>query len=312
MPSRVELADHLADALDQRRVDPAGRLVEQDQLRVEHEHLGQLDELLLAVGERPRLLVAERAHADELEQLLGARGLRAADRVRVELAPARTTRSGATTFSSTVISRNSRVIWKVRPMPRCARSHGGSRSIAPAVEDRPRRRPRRIVPPIRLNSGRLARAVRPDQRRDRALRHDERAAVDRRQAAEALAQARAPRAACRPLRVRRPGGRARSRQLQPRAPTRPALPARAARLEPSADGRDDPAAAGRCTTSAIRPPKISSRALPPPSVVVGDLVERLDDERAEHRPPQRRPAAEQHGQHDLDAEQDVEHADAGR
>ena len=36
-----------------------------------------------------------------------------------------------------------------------------------------------------------------------------------------------------------------------------------------------------------------------------DLVERLDQERAEHRPPQRAPAAEQQRQDDLDADQDV-------
>jgi len=38
-------------------------------------------------------------------------------------------RSGATTFSRTVISLNSRVIWNVRPIPWCARVHGAARPI---------------------------------------------------------------------------------------------------------------------------------------------------------------------------------------
>src|SRR3954465_1112180 len=83
----VELADHLAHPLDRGRVDAPGRLVEPDQLRVEHQDLRELDELLLAVGQRARLLVAVAAHADELEQLLGARGLGPADGARVELPP---------------------------------------------------------------------------------------------------------------------------------------------------------------------------------------------------------------------------------
>ena len=56
----------------------------------------------------------------ELEQLVGALRLGAADCVGAEPAP-RNERSGATTFSSTVICLKRRVIWNVRPMPRCAR-----------------------------------------------------------------------------------------------------------------------------------------------------------------------------------------------
>src|ERR687897_2156198 len=43
LPIRVELADDVAHPLDQRRVDAARGLVEQDQLRVEHEDLRELD-----------------------------------------------------------------------------------------------------------------------------------------------------------------------------------------------------------------------------------------------------------------------------
>src|SRR5829696_6897730 len=60
-------------------------------------------------------------------------------------------RSGATTFSSTVIPRNSRVIWKVRPRPRCARRQGGFPSIrCPSNQTSPACGA--IVPPIRLKT----------------------------------------------------------------------------------------------------------------------------------------------------------------
>ena len=90
----VEVADDLDHPVDQRRVDAAGRLVEQDHLRLEHEHLGQLDQLLLAVGQRAGLLVAEPAEADEVEQLARPLGLVPADRVLGHEAPARRRQRG--------------------------------------------------------------------------------------------------------------------------------------------------------------------------------------------------------------------------
>src|SRR5918992_2904576 len=63
LAGRVQLADHLADPLDQGRIDAAGRLVEHDQLRVEHQDLRELQQLLLAVAERGRPHVAILAHA---------------------------------------------------------------------------------------------------------------------------------------------------------------------------------------------------------------------------------------------------------
>src|ERR671911_253391 len=47
----VEVPDQVGDPLDQRRVDTARGLVEQDQRRLGHEHGGQLQQLLLAEGE---------------------------------------------------------------------------------------------------------------------------------------------------------------------------------------------------------------------------------------------------------------------
>ena len=147
-------------------------------LRVEHQDLRELDELLLAVGQRPRALVAEvapsrRTPAAPRRARPPGRSPRSASSCRQ-----RNARSGATTFSSTVISRNSRVIWNVRPSPRCARVHGRSPSIRrPSNVTAPRVRAHRLVDQV--EDGRLARAVRPDQPGDRALAHVERAAVDR-------------------------------------------------------------------------------------------------------------------------------------
>ena len=51
-PCRLSCANVLADALDERRVDAAGRLIEEDQLRLGHHHRGELEQLALTVGER--------------------------------------------------------------------------------------------------------------------------------------------------------------------------------------------------------------------------------------------------------------------
>src|SRR5262249_43481722 len=51
LASRVELPDSLGDVLDQRRVPPAGRLVEQDDVGVGHEHVRELEQFALAVGQ---------------------------------------------------------------------------------------------------------------------------------------------------------------------------------------------------------------------------------------------------------------------
>src|SRR5580692_8434027 len=66
---RVEFPDAVGDVIDQRQVDPAGRLVEQDDLGVRDEDVGELEELALAVGERARERGVMPGDADELELL---------------------------------------------------------------------------------------------------------------------------------------------------------------------------------------------------------------------------------------------------
>src|ERR687895_634442 len=68
----VELAHERGDAVEQRRVDAARRLVEQDRLRVGHQHAGELEQLLLAVGEVARLDALEVIDTHPREPAAGA------------------------------------------------------------------------------------------------------------------------------------------------------------------------------------------------------------------------------------------------
>ena len=169
-------------------------------------------------------------------------------------------------------------------------------------------RVRRHRPADQVEHRRLARAVGPDQRGDRALGDLERRAVDRAQAAEALRQAL-------DLEQRAPA----------RAPARSGIARALAQLQPGADqpGLAARAHAPRCRSRSVgmiprgrkmhdqrhQPAEDQQARVAAAEVVVRPLVQRLDQERAEHRPEQRAAAAEQHRQQDLDAEQDVEHPD---
>src|SRR3954466_6828948 len=160
-------------------------------------------------------------------------------------------RSGATTFSSTVIPLNSRVIWNVRPSPRCARVHGRSPSIrrpsnvtAPASA--------RIMPPTRLNTvvlpeplGPISAVIEPrgtsNEQPSTARRPPKRLASPSITnsgspfARVAGAPPPPPRALARLGRPRRPLA-----QLEPRSDA-PRLAARAPRLEPPLGRGQDPA-----------------------------------------------------------------------
>ena len=178
-------------------------------------------------------------------------------------------RCAATTFSSTVISRNSRVIWKVRPIPRWARFHDGRPSIRlPARGSRPTRRDR-VVDQVEHRG--LARAVGPDQSGDRAFGHGERRTVDRLDATEVLVQAAN-------LQQRLLGRRRALAPLDQLEPTRSAGEAaaaadpgsgqaRLARRTPPQQGRSDrgeDALGQEDNHGTSSPPNRNSRALPPP------------------------------------------------
>ena len=65
----AELLDAVDDHVEERRVDAAGRLVEQEEARTRHQPGGEVHQLLLAVGELRRRLVGEVGDADEIEEL---------------------------------------------------------------------------------------------------------------------------------------------------------------------------------------------------------------------------------------------------
>src|SRR5215472_1230510 len=68
-PLPVQLADALRDGADQGRVHPAGWLIEQDDLRLGDQHVGQFKEFALAVGQRLGAVPGQLDDAGELEQL---------------------------------------------------------------------------------------------------------------------------------------------------------------------------------------------------------------------------------------------------
>ena len=163
---RVQLADLLDHSLDQRRIDAAGRLVEHDELRLEHEDLRELDELLLPEGQRAGANVRVLRHADELEQLQRALVLVTCDRVRGQLAP----REAA--------QRRDNVL-EHRHLAEQARDLEGA--AEPEVRALERRQPV-DTPAVEAHTP----TVGARQRGDRALPHVEGEIVDRAEAAEAL------------------------------------------------------------------------------------------------------------------------------
>src|SRR5215218_32871 len=306
LPLAVELADHLGDVLDEGWVDPTGGLVEHDQLRVEHEDLSQLDELLLTEREGLRGLSREPLHADELEQVVCALGLGAADRVRAQLPP----REGAER-SDDVLEHG-----------HLAKEPGDLEGATEAfVSPAPRGEPvdalpveahlaavRRHRPVDDVEECCLARAVRPDERCDRPFFDRERAGVQRTEASEALLDALD--------REERPTGSAgrfsggnlaqRDRSLEPPADERRRLP----RMEPReelGDAGNDPL--GQQEHDRHEEPTEDDEApVAAAELVVRDLVQRLEDEGAEDGPPERSLASQEHGEDDHDADDDVEHA----
>src|SRR5215207_7389743 len=302
----VELADHLADPLDQRRVDAAGGLVEHDQLRVQHEDLGELEELLLSVGQGRRADVAVLTHPDEVEELLRAARLATRDRARAEAADAELAERRHHILEHGHLAEQPRDL--KRPPDAEVGALPGRLAVDPAALEPDLAGVRHHRPADEVEHRRLAGAVRPDQRRNRLLGHLERGPVDRADAAEALLE---------PLHLKqRLGIRRWSRRLRRLAlaqvDSRQALAgearlaARAPALDPVAGGRDNPLREEqndeRQQAAEDQEARVAAAEL-----LVRRLVEPLDDEGAENRSPERHPPAEQQRQDDLDAQEDVEH-----
>ena len=164
------------------RVHAGGRLVEQQQLRVGRQRPRDLHPPLVAVGQLRGELV---------EDGLGAGRRRRAARgpARASARSSRRTRGGrridpnsparirawwpTITFSTAVIAPNRRMFWNVRATPSAVITSGRARGdVAAAEVDPPLGR--LVQPGQHVEEGRLAGAVRPDDRDDRVLRDVER------------------------------------------------------------------------------------------------------------------------------------------
>ena len=181
---RVQLADLLDHSLDQRRIDAAGRLVEHDQLRLEHEDLRELDELLLPEGQCAGANVRVLRHTDELEQLQRALVLVTCNRVRGQLPP----REGAQRRDN--VLEHGHLAEQARDLEGAAEAEMRALERRQPVDALPVEADTPAVgahhPGDQVERGGLAGAVRPDQRGDRALLHVEGEIVDRSEPAEAL------------------------------------------------------------------------------------------------------------------------------
>ena len=115
----VELPDPVGEVPDQRRVDAAGRLVEQQDRRVGDQQRRQLEQLALTVGQVAGRLVRQPGDPDELEQLQsrGASPLRNRRDASRRAASPRLRWVATSMFSSTVRRAKIRVSWNVRPIP---------------------------------------------------------------------------------------------------------------------------------------------------------------------------------------------------
>ena len=218
----------VADALDQLRrarrplvVEAAGRLVEQQELRLRRERARELDALLDAerqIGDargarhraRSRNSISSQAMSASACSSRRIQGRRSA-LLRKSLRP-----SGwppTRTLSSTDMVRNSARFWNVRPMPMSAMRCGGRSRMVRALEQDVARG-RRVEAAQAVEQRGLAGAVRPDQAEQMPSGDVERHVVERDDAAETHADIRARRAAARPLAT------ARGFSSRPRDPTR--------------------------------------------------------------------------------------------
>jgi hypothetical protein len=164
-------------------------------------------------------------------------------------------------------------------------------------------------PADQIEGGGLSRAVRADQRRDRALLDGERQTVDRVHAAEPLLQS--P-----DLEQRRAGSRGRRpaavagkcwNAVQP-PPDRRRGALGAAPLPELFDGGDD-APWQQQDRECQQAAEDQQARVAAAQLLIRQLVDSLDQKGAKDRPPDGPPASENHGEHDLNAEHDVEHPD---
>ena len=186
----ADLADEADERLLLGGVEPGGRLVEEEHLRLGGQGPGDLEAPLVAVGQVPGRLAGAVGDADELEQARGLALARVAPRGSSagplsERAAARSWRGGrrrpTMMFSTDVMFGNSRMFWKVRATPASVMSCGLPADDAGAVEHDLARRSavdagdaveqRRLAGTVRADDARRSRPCGPRSRRS-LMRHD--------------------------------------------------------------------------------------------------------------------------------------------
>ena len=108
-PLLRQLAHHVEHVLDQLRVEGAGDLVEEHQLRIHGQRPGDRDALLLTAGKPGRILVDLVGQPDPLEQLRGPLA-------GLSVLRSSTIRCASTTFSIAVMCGNRLKCWKTMPI----------------------------------------------------------------------------------------------------------------------------------------------------------------------------------------------------
>ena len=196
-------------------IEAGGRLVEQQDRRRQGDGPGDLHLALAAVGQHPRLALGDLLEA-ELRQHVSRPGARppAGD------APA--TEAATSMFWSTVSSRNSFVVWKVRATPRRAMRWEGRRSSGTPSERHLSCR-RLVHPRDEVQERGLAGAVRADESHDLAAAHLERHILHGGEPGESLG------------RVLHDQGHRRG-SARPAADGLPAMPSPSPRRRPTSDG----------------------------------------------------------------------------
>ena len=171
-----------------------GRLVEQQQHRIDAQRARDLDDALLAERQRCRRAVSicSARPTRSIWRAASASNLASSarsSRSMLASAPARPRRwAPIATFSSTVMSGTSLTCWKVRAMPSCATSCGGALSmVLPSTRDGAAGGGQHAGDQVEGRA--LAGAVGADQRDDLAGLDVERHIVDGDHAAELLARA---------------------------------------------------------------------------------------------------------------------------
>ena len=233
----AELELHL---LAQLAVERGQRLVEQQEVGLEHQRAGDRDALLLPAGQLVRPALAEPAEPDERrDSARPAPAIARASKPRI--------RSGKATLSAAVRCGNSASLWNTMPIDR---RQGGSGRAPAGRGSRSRPRSGAMKPAIMRRSVVLPRAGRPEDGEEGALRQREGDAVDRQRGAEAPADAVEPHHRLALSRCQR------LQSLSP-APGLAGDTARAAdRGEPSAV---DPGRARRCSTPATPTSRLEGR-----------------------------------------------------